>query len=64
MKSQSDRILGFIDPDIALGLATIPTLVLLVGGSAIAQTLVELGTISEEFFRGDRLPQIDFDDRD
>lgn len=63
MKSQSHRILGFVDPDVALGLATIPVLVVLVGGNAIAQTLQEIGTISEELFRGDRLPQLDFDDR-
>lgn len=63
MKSQSDRILGFVDPDVALGLATIPALVVLVGGSAIAQTLQELGTMSEELFRGDRLPELDLDDR-
>lgn len=61
MKYQSDRILGFVDPEVALGLATIPTLVLLVGGNAIAQTLQELGLMSEEVFRGDRLPQLNLD---
>jgi hypothetical protein len=55
---KSDRILGFLDPDVALSLATIPVLVVLIGGSAIAQTLTELGTMSEELFRGDRLPPL------
>ncbi|BAS58200.1 MULTISPECIES: hypothetical protein [Leptolyngbya] len=63
MKPQSDRVLGLLDPDVVLGLATIPVLVVLVGGSAIAQTLQDLGTISEELFRGDRLPHLDLDDR-
>jgi hypothetical protein len=63
MKSQSDRILGFLDPDVALSLATVPALIALVSGNAIAQTLQELGTMSEEIFRGDRLAPLDFRDR-
>jgi hypothetical protein len=61
---KSDRILGFLDPDIALSLATIPALAIFIGGNAIAQSLQELGTMSEELFRGDRLPEIDLSDRD
>lgn len=60
MKSDSDRIFGFLDPDVALSLATVPVLVALIGGNAIAQSLQELGTMSEEIFRGDRLPRLDF----
>lgn len=60
MNPKSDRILGFLAPDIALSLATAPVLIALVGGNAIAQTLQELGSLSEEIFRGDRLPQLDF----
>lgn len=60
MKSESDRILGFLDPDVALSLATVPVLVALIGGNAIAQSLQELGAMSEEIFRGDRLPRLDF----
>lgn len=60
MKSNSDRVLGFVDPDVALSIATIPVLAVLVGGYAIAQTLQELSTMSEELFRGDRLPLLDF----
>lgn len=55
---KSNRILGFLDPDVALSLATIPALAVLVGGNAIAQTLTELGMMSEELFRGDRLPPL------
>lgn len=60
MKSDTDRIFGFLDPDVALSLATVPVLVALIGGNAIAQSLQELGTMSEEIFRGDRLPRLDF----
>jgi len=60
MKSDPDRILGFLDPDIALSLATVPVLVALVGGNMIAQTLQELGAMSEEIFRGERLPRLSF----
>ena len=60
MNPKSDRIFGFLDPDIALSLATAPVLIALVGGAAIAQTLQDLGTVSEELFRGDRLPHLDF----
>lgn len=60
MNPQTDRILGLLDPDVALSLATVPVLVALIGGNAIAQALQELGTMSEEIFRGDRLPRLDF----
>ncbi len=60
MNTHPDRALGFLDPDIALSLATAPVLIALVGATAIAQTLQDLGTLSEELFRGDRLPRLDF----
>jgi hypothetical protein len=60
MKTQPDRIFGFLDPDVALSLATAPVLIALVGGNAIAQTLQDLGAMSEELFRGDRLPRLEF----
>ncbi|MBD1846415.1 hypothetical protein H6F89_23920 [Cyanobacteria bacterium FACHB-63] len=60
MNPDFDRIFGLVDPDVALSIATIPVLVALIGGHAIAQTLQELGTMSEELFRGDRLPHLDF----
>ncbi|HTL89509.1 MAG TPA: hypothetical protein VL134_08905 [Leptolyngbya sp.] len=60
MNPNSDRILGFLDPDIALSLATAPVLIVVLGGTAIAHTLQDLGTMSEELFRGDRLPRLDF----
>lgn len=59
MESQSEKVFGFLDPDVALSLATIPTIVAIVGGHAIAEALTELGVMSEELFRGDRLPAID-----
>ncbi|MEO1445284.1 MAG: hypothetical protein AAFV46_03435 [Cyanobacteria bacterium J06635_11] len=44
--------------DISVGLATVPFLALLTAGSAIATSLAELGSASEELFRGDRLPTL------
>ncbi|NJR50811.1 MAG: hypothetical protein HC780_15830 [Leptolyngbyaceae cyanobacterium CSU_1_3] len=48
-----------LNPEILLGMATLPVLVGLVGIQAIAQTVHELGVLSEELFRGDRLPVLD-----
>jgi hypothetical protein len=48
-----------VNPEILLGLATLPVLVGLVGIHAIAQSVQELGVLSEEIFRGDRLPVLD-----
>lgn len=52
----------FFNSDLALGVATIPVLALLVTGQAIVKTVQELGVMSEEIFRGDRLPTIEFSD--
>ena len=43
-----------------LSLATGPLLVALLSGKALAEWLQELGQMSEEVFRGDRLPTIGF----
>ncbi|HEY9805100.1 MAG TPA: hypothetical protein V6D04_00910 [Candidatus Obscuribacterales bacterium] len=47
-------------PDPWLSLATLPVLAALIGGKALAEWVQELGEMSEEVFRGDRLPTIDF----
>lgn len=46
--------------ELCIGLATAPVLVALVGGKALAQAVNELGQLSEEMFRGDRLPLLKF----
>ncbi|MGV0027782.1 hypothetical protein [Phormidesmis priestleyi] len=51
-----------VNPEILLGLATLPVLAGLVGINAIAQSIQELGVLSEEIFRGDRLPILDLSD--
>ncbi|KAM3090215.1 hypothetical protein ACKFKG_30690 [Phormidesmis sp. 146-35] len=51
-----------INPEVLLGLATLPVLVGLVGVNAIAQSVQELGMLSEEIFRGDRLPVLNLSD--
>ncbi|MBD2120199.1 hypothetical protein [Trichocoleus sp. FACHB-262] len=43
-----------------LSLATVPLLAFLLSGKALAECVQELGQMSEELFRGDRLPNIDF----
>lgn len=48
-----------IDPEILVGLAVVPVLVGMIGVRAIADGLQELGSLSEEIFRGDRLPVLD-----
>lgn len=50
----------FISPEILLSLATAPMLVALVGGHVVAKAVQELGLLSEEIFRGDRLPVLNF----
>lgn len=60
--STQSNLLKFLDPEILLGIATVPALVAIVGGSAIAKTIQELGELSEEVFRGDRLPILEFSD--
>ena len=49
-------------PTIALSLATVPFLCGLLVAHTIAQGLGELGEASEEIFRGDRLPILNFPD--
>jgi 3-oxoacyl-ACP reductase-like protein len=61
--SMQSQLLGVLDPEIVLGVATAPVLVAIVGGLAIAKTIQELGEMSEELFRGDRLPILEFSDR-
>ncbi len=46
--------------ELLLGLATGPLLALLVGGKGLSQGLQEIGLMSEEIFRGDRLPLLSF----
>ncbi len=43
-------------PDLLLSLATVPVLIGIVGIKVVTTTLRELGEVSEEIFRGDRLP--------
>lgn len=47
-------------PDLWLSLATVPVLIGVLGGRAILQAVQELGQLSEEVFRGDRLPLLTF----
>jgi len=43
-------------PNLAVSVATVPVLVGLLGGHAIADILHQVGLASEELFRGERLP--------
>lgn len=47
-------------PDLWLSLATVPVLLGVLGGRAMLQAVQELGQLSEEIFRGDRLPLLTF----
>jgi hypothetical protein len=51
-----------LDPDLMLSVAALPVLVGLVSARAAAKTMQDLGTLSEEIFRGDRLPILEFPD--
>ncbi len=53
------RLTSIIDPEILVGLAVVPVLIGMVGVRAIVDGLQELGSLSEEIFRGDRLPVLD-----
>lgn len=44
--------------DLSLTLGTVPLVALLVSGRAIATSLIQLGTASEEVFRGEQLPTL------
>ncbi len=46
--------------DLLISLATVPLVVGLVGTKALTQIAQELGQLSEEVFRGDRLPLLKF----
>lgn len=41
-----------------LSFATVPLLIGLVAGKALAEVVQEIGLLSEEVFRGDRLPTL------
>lgn len=58
--STPSNLLKFLDPEIILGIATAPLLAAIVGGSALSKAVQELGEMSEEIFRGDRLPILEF----
>lgn len=47
--------------EVVLGVITVPVLGGLVGARSLQQTLIELGKASEELFRGDRLPILQFE---
>ncbi|MEB3341647.1 hypothetical protein [Okeania sp.] len=49
-----------IDSDIVLSLATGPVLLGLLANKAVNESLLEIGLYSEEIFRGDRLPMLNF----
>lgn len=50
----------FVPPAFLLSLATAPVLLALVGGKALTKAVYELSVFSEEIFRGDRLPVLNF----
>jgi hypothetical protein len=59
--SNSDDMLNLkISPDLLLSLATAPLLVGLLTSKAFAELIQDVGQASEEIFRGDRLPVLDF----
>lgn len=59
--SQSEtKRTDLIAPDILISLATAPLLLGLIGGKALAEAIREMGVLSEEIFRGDRLPLLNF----
>jgi len=47
---------GLLLMQTAIAIATVPALLTLIGATALAETLQNLGEWSEEWFRGDRLP--------
>jgi len=58
--NELDLIFFKITHDALLQLSTGPMLIGLLGAKAYAQTMVALGEASEEVFRGDRLPVLQF----
>lgn len=55
-----DNPTSWVPPQILLSVATVPLLVALVSSKALAEGVRELGLLSEEIFRGDRLPVLNF----
>ncbi|MBW4579222.1 MAG: hypothetical protein KME42_06580 [Tildeniella nuda ZEHNDER 1965/U140] len=53
---QAPNTKPLVAPELLLSLATAPLLVALVGGKVFTEAVRELGVLSEELFRGDRLP--------
>ena len=53
-----------IKPEIFLGMATGSLIFGLAVGSSLTQALIELSQATEEVFRGDRLPILQFQDLD
>ena len=51
---------GKISSDLLLSLATGPVLLVLLANKGINELLPEIGLYSEEIFRGDRLPMLNF----
>lgn len=49
-----------ISSELLLGIATAPLLVGLLASKALAELMQDIGQSSEEVFRGDRLPVLDF----
>lgn len=49
-----------VPPELLLSLVTAPVLLALVGSKALTAAVRELGVLSEELFRGDRLPVLHF----
>ncbi|MBE9041897.1 hypothetical protein IQ235_14030 [Oscillatoriales cyanobacterium LEGE 11467] len=47
-------------PDLLLGLAVAPVLAGLWGGQILLEWMREVGQVSEEILRGDRLPTLNF----
>ncbi len=52
----SANVKSLLAPSLLLSFATVPLLVGLVGAKALAEAVRELGLLSEDLFRGDRLP--------
>ncbi|MBF2025878.1 MAG: hypothetical protein IGS48_03810 [Oscillatoriales cyanobacterium C42_A2020_001] len=59
-QSQPQKQLDLLPIEILIGLTTAPLVAVLVGSKALAQAVNELGQLSEEVFRGDRLPLLKF----
>jgi hypothetical protein len=58
--STKSSFLGVESTDFLASLATVPMLLLLVGGRTLTNAVEGFGQLSEEVFRGDRLPLLKF----